>query len=222
MIKMMNFSDELVEHHVSGQLKVAPEHVSDTVLHYMGKPTRSLYDRFVRNIMQLIKSLNKDQYLVPYLMSSHPGCDLHGAIELAEYLRDINHQPEQVQDFYPTPGTLSTTMFYTGVDPRTMTPVYVPKNPHEKAMQRALIQYKNPKNYDLVYEALQTAGRLDLIGYGSECLIKPVRPRLDVKGGKPAGKSNQNNKQKQQSKNHQKSGNKKTYGNGKKKRYQAK
>ena len=158
------FFHELVEHHVSGQLKVAPEHVSDKVLHYMGKPTRSLYDRFVRKYYAINKKLNKDQYLVPYLMSSHPGCDLHGAIELAEYLRDINHQPEQVQDFYPTPGTLSTTMFYTGVDPRTMTPVYVPKNPNEKAMQRALIQYKNPKNYDLVYEALQKAGRLELFG----------------------------------------------------------
>ena len=212
------FFHELVEHHVSGQLKVAPEHVSDTVLHYMGKPTRSLYNRFVKKYYDINKSLNKDQYLVPYLMSSHPGCDLNGAIELAEYLRDINHQPEQVQDFYPTPGTLSTTMFYTGVDPRTMTPVYVPKNPHEKAMQRALIQYKNPQNYDLVYEALQTAGRLDLIGYGPECLIKPVRPRLDVKGGKPAGKSNQTNKQKQQSQNHKKTRNQKTYGNGKKKR----
>ena len=212
------FFRELVEHHVSGQLKVAPEHVSDTVLHYMGKPTRSLYNRFVKKYYDINKSLNKDQYLVPYLMSSHPGCDLNGAIELAEYLRDINHQPEQVQDFYPTPGTLSTTMFYTGVDPRTMTPVYVPKNPHEKAMQRALIQYKNPQNYDLVYEALQTAGRLDLIGYGPECLIKPVRPRLDVKGGKPAGKSNQTNKQKQQSQNHKKTRNQKTYGNGKKKR----
>ena len=185
------FFHELVEHHVSGQLKVAPEHVSDKVLHYMGKPTRSLYDRFVRKYYAINKKLNKDQYLVPYLMSSHPGCDLHGAIELAEYLRDINHQPEQVQDFYPTPGTLSTTMFYTGVDPRTMTPVYVSKNPHEKAMQRALIQYKNPKNYDLVYEALQKAGRLDLVGYEPECLIRPVKPKLPVKSSNPTTKSNQ-------------------------------
>ena len=185
------FFHELVEHYVSGQLKVAPEHVSDKVLHYMGKPTRSLYDRFVRKYYAINKKLNKDQYLVPYLMSSHPGCDLHGAIELAEYLRDINHQPEQVQDFYPTPGTLSTTMFYTGVDPRTMTPVYVPKNPNEKAMQRALIQYKNPKNYDLVYEALQKAGRLDLVGYEPECLIRPVKPKLPVKSSKLTTKSNQ-------------------------------
>ena len=190
------FFHELVEHHVSGQLKVAPEHVSDKVLHYMGKPTRSLYDRFVRKYYAINKKLNKDQYLVPYLMSSHPGCDLHGAIELAEYLRDINHQPEQVQDFYPTPGTLSTTMFYTGVDPRTMTPVYVPKNPNEKAMQRALIQYKNPKNYDLVYEALQKAGRLDLVGYEPECLIRPVKPKLPVKSSKLTTKSNQKQQKK--------------------------
>ena len=207
------FFHELVEHHVSGQLKVAPEHVSDKVLHYMGKPTRSLYDRFVRKYYAINKKLNKDQYLVPYLMSSHPGCDLHGAIELAEYLRDINHQPEQVQDFYPTPGTLSTTMFYTGVDPRTMTPVYVPKNPNEKAMQRALIQYKNPKNYDLVYEALQKAGRLDLVGYEPECLIRPVKPKLPVKSSKLTTKSNQ-----KQQKKYQKPSHKKAYEGGKKKR----
>lgn len=207
------FFHELVEHHVSGQLKVAPEHVSDKVLHYMGKPTRSLYDRFVRKYYAINKKLNKDQYLVPYLMSSHPGCDLYGAIELAEYLRDINHQPEQVQDFYPTPGTLSTTMFYTGVDPRTMTPVYVPKNPNEKAMQRALIQYKNPKNYDLVYEALQKAGRLDLVGYEPECLIRPVKPKLPVKSSKLTTKSNQ-----KQQKNYQKPSHKKAYEGGKKKR----
>ena len=207
------FLKELCEHHVSGQLKVATEHVSDKVLHYMGKPTRSLYDRFVRKYYAINKKLNKDQYLVPYLMSSHPGCDLHGAIELAEYLRDINHQPEQVQDFYPTPGTLSTTMFYTGVDPRTMTPVYVPKNPNEKAMQRALIQYKNPKNYDLVYEALQKAGRLDLVGYEPECLIRPVKPKLPVKSSKLTTKSNQ-----KQQKNYQKPSHKKAYEGGKKKR----
>ena len=211
--KDKTFFRELCEHHVSGQLKVAPEHVSDKVLHYMGKPTRSLYDRFVRKYYAINKKLNKDQYLVPYLMSSHPGCDLHGAIELAEYLRDINHQPEQVQDFYPTPGTLSTTMFYTGVDPRTMTPVYVPKNPNEKAMQRALIQYKNPKNYDLVYEALQKAGRLDLVGYEPECLIRPVKPKLPVKSSKLTTKSNQ-----KQQKNYQKPSHKKAYEGGKKKR----
>lgn len=216
------FFKELVEHHVSGQLKVAPEHVADTVLHYMGKPTRSLYDRFVKKYYAINQKLDKDQYLVPYLMSSHPGCDLRGAIELAEYLRDINHQPEQVQDFYPTPGTLSTTMFHTGVDPRTMTPVYVPKDPHEKAMQRALIQYKNPHNYDLVYEALEKAGRLDLVGYGPECLIKPMKPKLPGKGGRPAAKSSQKSGQKLQQKNHSKSGHKKSYGNGKKKGYRSK
>ncbi len=172
-----HFFEELVQHHISGQLKVAPEHISNQVLDKMGKPRRGLYEKFVEKYYRINEKYNKNQYLVPYLMSSHPGCHLEDAIELAEYLRDIHHQPEQVQDFYPTPGTFSTTMYYTGLDPRDMTPVYVPKDPKEKAMQRALIQYKNPKNYDLVYEALIKANRKDLIGFGKKCLIKPRTKR---------------------------------------------
>ena len=167
------FFKELVQNHISGQLKVAPEHISDQVLDKMGKPRRGLYEKFVDKYYQLNEEYNKKQFLVPYLMSSHPGCTLDDAIELAEYLRDIHHQPEQVQDFYPTPGTLSTTMYYTGLDPRDMSEVYVPKTAKEKAMQRALIQYRNPKNYDLVYEALVQANRKDLIGFGKNCLIRP-------------------------------------------------
>ncbi|WZL71596.1 YgiQ family radical SAM protein [Clostridiaceae bacterium 35-E11] len=171
--KRAEFLKELCEHHVSGQLKVAPEHVSPKVLALMGKPKREVYDAFVDKYYKVNKNLGKNQFLVPYLMSSHPGSDLNAAIEMAEYLRDIKYQPEQVQDFYPTPGTLSTCMFYTELDPRNMKPVYVPKRPHEKAMQRALLQYKNPKNYDLVKEALILAGRDDLVGYGPKCFIKP-------------------------------------------------
>lgn len=167
------FFEELCEHHVSGQLKVAPEHVVDRVLNRMGKPGRAVYDRFVQKFYEINRKLGKEQYLVPYLLSSHPGSDLSAAIELAEYLRDIRYTPEQVQDFYPTPGSLSTCMFYTGLDPRTMEKVYVPKSPKEKAMQRALLQYRKPSNYKLVYEALKTAGREDLIGYGPKCLIRP-------------------------------------------------
>lgn len=167
------FFRELVEHHVSGQLKVAPEHISKDVLHYMGKPSGKIFDEFCDKFYKINEQLGKKQYIIPYLMSSHPGSTLKDAIQLAEYLRDIHYQPEQVQDFYPTPGTLSTTMFYTGLDPRTMQPVYVPKTKHEKAMQRALLQYRNPKKYDLVYEALVEGGREDLIGYGPKCLIKP-------------------------------------------------
>ena len=172
-----HFFEELVQHHISGQLKVAPEHISNHALDKMGKPRSGLYEKFVDKYYRINEKYNKKQFLVPYLMSSHPGCRLEDAIELAEYLRDIHHQPEQVQDFYPTPGTLSTTMYYTGLDPRDMTPVYVPKDPKEKAMQRALIQYKNPKNYDLVYEALIKANRKDLIGFGKKCLIKPRTKR---------------------------------------------
>ena len=168
-----SFFYELVEHHVSGQLKVAPEHISDAVLSRMGKPEKAVYERFVKKYYEINKKLGKEQYLVPYLMSSHPGSTLKEAIELAEYLRDLGYMPEQVQDFYPTPSTVSTVMYYTGLDPRDMKPVYVCKNPHEKAMQRALIQYRNPKNYDLVYEALMKAGRNDLIGFDKKCLIKP-------------------------------------------------
>jgi uncharacterized radical SAM protein YgiQ len=167
------FLRELCLHHVSGQLKVAPEHVSDAVLELMGKPKNQVYRQFVKEFAKMNRRLEKDQYLVPYLMSSHPGSSWKEAVELAEYCRDMGYMPEQVQDFYPTPSTLSTCMYYTGLDPRTMKPVYVPKNPHEKAMQRALIQYRNPANYDLVKEALLKAGRTDLIGFEKHCLIRP-------------------------------------------------
>ena len=167
------FLKELVEHHISGQLKVAPEHISDAVLAKMGKPQNCVYEQFLEKYYRYNDEAGKKQFVVPYLMSSHPGSTLKEAIELAEYLRDIGYQPQQVQDFYPTPSTMSTVMYYTGVDPRTMKKVFVPKNPHEKAMQRALIQYKNPANYSLVREALFKAGREDLIGFGEKCLIKP-------------------------------------------------
>lgn len=188
------FFKELVENHVSGQLKVAPEHISKDVLAYMGKPSGKVFDEFCDKFYKINKELGKKQYIIPYLMSSHPGSTLKDAIELAEYLRDIHYQPEQVQDFYPTPGTLSTTMFYTGLDPRVMKPIYVPKSKREKAMQRALLQYRNPKKYDLVYEALIEAGREDLIGYGPKCLIKP-REKQNNMGmqGKAFKKANQKN-----------------------------
>jgi len=173
------FFRELCEHHVSGQLKVAPEHVSDTVLKYMGKPENEVYRGFTKKYREINEALGKKQFLVPYLMSSHPGSTLKEAVELAEHLRDLGYMPEQVQDFYPTPSTISTCMYYTGVDPRTMKPVYVPVDPHEKAMQRALIQYRNPKNYALVAEALKKAGRTDLIGFDKKCLIRPRRPDQD-------------------------------------------
>lgn len=179
------FLKELCEYHVSGQLKVAPEHVADNVLKRMGKPENSVYRRFVQEYEDMNRKLGLKQYLVPYLMSSHPGSTLKEAIELAEHLRDLGYMPEQVQDFYPTPSTISTCMYYTGLDPRTMEPVYVPVNPHEKAMQRALIQYRNPKNYSLVREALLRAGREDLIGYGKKCLIRPEE-RNPVKNAKGA------------------------------------
>ena len=169
------FFRELVAHHVSGQLKVAPEHVSDRVLNLMGKPKNAVYKAFSKKFYFVTRALKKEQYLVPYLMSSHPGSGLKEAVELAEYLRDNNLTPEQVQDFYPTPSTVSTCMYYTGIDPRDGKSVYVPRSPHEKAMQRALIQYKNPKNYDLVREALVKAGRTDLIGNGGKCLIRPPK-----------------------------------------------
>ena len=167
------FLRELCKYHVSGQLKVAPEHVSDAVLKKMGKPENGVYQSFVKKYMKINQEISKDQYLVPYLMSSHPGSTMKDAIKLAEYLRDLGYMPEQVQDFYPTPSTISTCMYYTGVDPRDMSPVYVPKNPHEKAMQRALIQYRDPKNYDLVMEALRKEGRMDLVGFEKHCLIRP-------------------------------------------------
>ena len=167
------FFRELIEHHVSGQLKVAPEHISDAVLKRMGKPENKVYEGFVKKYYKLNEKVGKKQFLVPYLMSSHPGSTLKEAIELAEYLRDIGYMPEQVQDFYPTPSTMSTVMYFTGIDPRDMKPVYICRNPHEKAMQRALIQYRNPDNYDLVKEALIKGGREDLIGFDKKCLIRP-------------------------------------------------
>ena len=171
------FFRELCEHHVSGQLKVAPEHISDAVLQKMGKPENRVYEAFTEKYKKINQKLGKNQFLVPYLMSSHPGSTMKEAVELAEYLRDLGYMPEQVQDFYPTPSTISTCMYYTGVDPRTMEKVYVPVNPHEKAMQRALVQYRNPKNYDLVMEALKKAGRMDLVGYDRHCLIRPRQPK---------------------------------------------
>ena len=177
------FFRQLCEHHVSGQLKVAPEHVSDRVLYYMGKPSRNVFDAFCEQYKKINRELGKEQYVVPYLMSSHPGSRLEDAIELAEYLRDIKYTPEQVQDFYPTPGTMSTCMFYTGLDPRTMEEVYVPKSYEEKKMQRALLQYRRPENYEIVKKALLKAGREDLIGMDKHCLI-PFRP---IKGGSKNG-----------------------------------
>ena len=169
------FFCELCKHHVSGQLKVAPEHVSDNVLKYMGKPQNSVYNRFSETFYKINEKLGKKQYLVPYLMSSHPGSTLNDAITLALYLKEHNINPQQVQDFYPTPGTLSTCMFYTGLNPLTMEKVYVPKSYREKQMQRALLQYRNPENYKLVQEALRLAGREDLIGYSPKCLIRPMK-----------------------------------------------
>lgn len=176
------FLRELCTHHISGQLRVAPEHVSDSVLQAMGKPERAIYDAFLKRYARINKKTGKEQYVVPYLMSSHPGSTLKEAVELAEYVRDLGYMPEQVQDFYPTPATISTCMYYTGFDPRTMKPVYVPKSAHEKAMQRALIQYKKPENYELVKEALIKAGRTDLIGFDKKCLIPPRK--LTGKQGK--------------------------------------
>ena len=173
------FFRELVRYHISGQLKVAPEHVSDAVLQKMGKPENAVYKKFVSRYKALNREYGMNQFLVPYLMSSHPGSTMKEAVKLAEYLRDLGYMPEQVQDFYPTPSTISTCMYYTGVDPRTMEKVYVPMQPHEKAMQRALLQYRNPKNYELVKEALILAGRTDLIGFDKNCLIRPYYNRSE-------------------------------------------
>ena len=209
------FFRELCKHHISGQLRVAPEHVSDRVLEKMGKPGRDVYDRFVKKFEEINKKYGLDQYCVPYLMSSHPGSDLRAAVELAEYLRDIGHMPEQVQDFYPTPGTLSTCMYYTEKDPRTGKKVYVPKNPHEKAMQRALMQYRVPSNYDLVKEALIKAGREDLIGYSHHCLIRPEKSGAEKNNRNQYSKSapKRNEKRTGSSKNNAASGKKKTIRN---------
>ncbi len=166
--------EEIVEHHVSGQLKVAPEHIDPEVLKYMGKPNVQLYNEFVSEFYRLTRKVNKEQYIIPYLISSHPGSTLKNAIKLAEYLRDIDYTPEQVQDFYPTPGTLSTCMYYTGIDPTDMSKVYIPRSKKEKRMQRALLQYKNPRNKRLVHEALVMENRFDLIGYSKKCLVHPI------------------------------------------------
>lgn len=175
--KKDTFFRELVQYHISGQLKVAPEHVSDPVLAKMGKPKHGVYLQFAEKYAALNRQYGMKQYLVPYLMSSHPGSTMAQAVELAEFIRDMGYMPEQVQDFYPTPSTISTVMYYTGLDPRTMAPVYVPKRPREKAMQRALMQYRNPKNHALVREALMAAGRTDLIGSGPKCLAPKAHPQ---------------------------------------------
>ena len=167
------FINELCKYHISGQLRVAPEHISDNVLNKMGKPSNDVYEGFLKRYQRINKKTGKEQFVVPYLMSSHPGSTMKEAIELAEYIRDLGYMPEQVQDFYPTPSTLSTCMYYTGLDPATMDKVYTPVSHHEKAMQRALIQYRNPENYELVKEALIKNGRTDLIGFGPKCLIPP-------------------------------------------------
>lgn len=204
--KRDKFIKELSEYHVSGQLKVAPEHISENVLKYMGKPAGKVYDEFREKFFRINKELGKKQYIIPYLMSSHPGSTLKDAIILAEYLRDIKYQPEQVQDFYPTPGTLSTTMFYTGLDPFTMKKVYVPKTKEEKAMQRALLQFSKPKNYNIVYDALIKAGREDLIGNGPKCLIKSKEQRYKETHGLTRRKSDKfvksNNKKSKKSEMH--------------------
>ena len=199
------FLKELCEYHISGQLRVAPEHVSDEVLKYMGKPKHAVYESFLKEYETANARTGKQQYAVPYFMSSHPGCTMKEAVKLAEYVRDLGFTPEQVQDFYPTPSTLSTCMYYTGIHPLTGEKVYVPKNPHEKAIQRALMQYKNPANRELVLEGLKMTGRMDLVGYGPKCLIRPIREnhgehqgkgnsRTTKTPGKGQGNSRKNNK----------------------------
>ena len=173
--KSHEFFAELVKNHISGQLKVAPEHCVDNVLYYMGKPKNAVYERFCEKYKRLNERYGKEQYLVPYLISSHPGSTIHDAISLAEYLKKTGRQPEQVQNFYPTPGTLSTCMYYTGLDPRTMRPVHVPRTAKEKAEQRALLRWKRPENQAIVRRALREAGREDLIGYGKWNLVRPEK-----------------------------------------------
>ena len=185
------FLNELVKYHVSGQLRVAPEHVSDEVLKYMGKPKHAVYESFLKAYENANAHTGKQQYAVPYFMSSHPGCTMKEAVKLAEYVRDLGFTPEQVQDFYPTPSTLSTCMYYTGIHPLTGEKVYVPKNPHEKAIQRALMQYKNPENRELILEGLKMTG-MDLVGFGPKCLIRPREFRGKSTGGKNSGTRNTN------------------------------
>ena len=206
------FMNELCEHHISGQLKVAPEHISDKVLDKMGKPKNSVYEEFIKKYKRTNERIGKNQFVVPYLMSSHPGSTIKEAVALAEYLRDLGYMPEQVQDFYPTPSTISTCMYYTELDPKTMEHVYVPKTPHEKAMQRALIQYRNPKNYDLVVEALTLAHRTDLIGFDKKCLIRPKNYVRNNKDDIKGSKSRNNNDKKKVTNNKENN-----RGNGKKK-----
>ncbi|MBQ8305644.1 MAG: YgiQ family radical SAM protein [Blautia sp.] len=177
------FLEELCRYHVSGQLRVAPEHVSDQVLACMGKPPHRVYEGFVKEFDRINKKIGKQQYAVPYFISSHPGSTVKDAVRLAEYIRDLGFMPEQVQDFYPTPSTLSTCMYYTGLDPRSMKPVYVPKDPHEKAIQRAMLQYRLPANRALVMEGLQKTHRMDLVGFGPKCLLRPD------KASRPGGHS---------------------------------
>ena len=185
--KSQVFLQELVKYHVSGQLRVAPEHVSDQVLHYMGKPSHQVYQQFLDQYEKANAATGKKQYAVPYFMSSHPGCTMKEAVKLAEYVRDLGFTPEQVQDFYPTPSTLSTCMYYTGIHPLTGEKVYIPRDPHEKAIQRALMQYKNPANRSLVLEGLKIAGRMDLVGFGPKCLLRPERDRRKESGRNPSG-----------------------------------
>lgn len=182
--KDKTFLKELVEHHISGQLRVAPEHVSDQVLYYMGKPSHQVYETFLKEYDKTNAATGKKQYAVPYFMSSHPGCTIKDAVKLAEYVRDLGFTPEQVQDFYPTPSTLSTCMYYTGINPLDGKAVYVPKDPHEKAIQRALMQYKNPANRELVLEGLKRANRMDLVGFGPKCLIRPNKKTSSVNAPK--------------------------------------
>ncbi len=205
-----SFFKELCEHHISGQLKVAPEHVTPRVLAQMGKPTREVYDKFVDKYFDVNKKLGKKQFLVPYLMSSHPGSDLNAAIELAQYVKSMGYNPEQIQDFYPTPGSLSTTIYYIGFNPLTGEKVYTPKTQEEKNMQRALIQFRVPKNYELVKKALIKANRTDLIGNGKDCLIPATPPKMNKtknnknKSNKTETSFNSNKQSKKRPSNHSK------------------
>ncbi len=189
------FLYELIKHHVSGQLKVAPEHISDSTLKAMNKPPFDIYLKFKEKYDAINKKLGKKQYLVPYLISSHPGCTLKDAIRLAQYLKSIGYMPEQVQDFYPTPSTKSTCMYYTGINPDTMQPIYVAKTKKEKTYQRALMQYRKKSNYDVIVEALKEAGRQDLIGFGEECLVKPTKEEAIAKARKENDSASNNKNQ---------------------------